>query len=216
MKLMPKQLFMYGIVFIKTFTMNPFLFLNLKVKRSCLRRLRSPATIGFTHGYTTGIVFLLLLMVLSVCTGCYSLKGYSITPDVQTYYVGNFKLTALNAPATITQTFAESLKDKISKESRLKYSDEDPHIEFNGTIQGYNVSSVAPLPGERTAFNRLTINLMVEYTNNLDPKDQWTKSFTHFEDFPSEVNLLQVQDDLIVVIFNQILEDIFNQAFNNW
>ncbi len=162
------------------------------------------------------IVFLMLLMTMSVYTGCYSLKGYSISPDVQTYYVGNFKLTALNAPATITQTFAESLKDKISKESRLKYSDEDPHIEFNGTIQGYNVSSVAPQPGETTAFNRLTINLTVEYTNNLNPKDQWTKSFMHFEDFPSDVNLLQVQDDLIVVIFNQILEDIFNQAFNNW
>ena len=84
------------------------------------------------------------------------------------------------------------------------------------SIQGYNVSSVAPQPGERTAFNRLTISLTVEYTNNLDPKDKWTKSFTHFEDFPSETNLLQVQDELIEIIFKQIMEDIFNQAFNNW
>lgn len=166
--------------------------------------------------HSKGMAFLLFSLAISVCPGCYSLKGYSISPDVQTYYVGNFKLTALNAPATITQTFAESLKDKISKESRLKYSDKDPHIEFNGTIQGFNVSSVAPQPGETTAFNRLTINLSIEYTNNLDPKDQWTKSFTHFDDFPSDQNLLQVQDDLIEVIFNQILEDIFNQAFNNW
>ena len=166
--------------------------------------------------YSSGIIFLILWLTTSFCTGCYSLKGYSISPDVQTYFVGNFKLTALNAPATITQTFTESLKDKVSKESRLKYSDKDPHIEFNGTIQGFNVSSVAPQPGETTAFSRLTINVTIEYTNNLDPKDQWTKSFSHFDDFPSNVNLLQVQDDLIVVIFNQILEDIFNQAFNNW
>jgi hypothetical protein len=156
-----------------------------------------------------------ILSVLFI-NGCYSLKGYSIDPEVQTFYVGNFKLTALNAPATLTQTFAESLKDKISKESRLKYSDRDPHIEFNGTIQGFNVSSVAPQPGETTAFNRLTINLSVDYTNNLKPEDHWTKSFSHFEDFPSNQNLLQVQDELIQIIFNQILEDIFNQAFNNW
>ncbi len=149
-------------------------------------------------------------------TGCYSLKGYSIDDDVETYYVGNLKLTAVNAPATITQTFAESLKDKISRESRLKYSDLEPHLEFNGTIQGFNVTSIAPQPGERTAFNRLTINVSIEYTNHLDSKDQWTKSFSHFEDFPSDQNLLQVQDELIVIIFNQILEDIFNQAFNNW
>lgn len=162
------------------------------------------------------IVTSMLMLVLSLCTGCYSLKGYSIAPEVQTYYVSNFKLTALNAPATITQTFAESLKDKISKESRLKYSDNSPHIEFNGTIQGYNVSSVAPQPNETTAFNRLTINVSVEYINNLDPKDTWTKTFSHFADFPTTVNLLSVQDDLIVIIFNQIQEDIFNQAFNNW
>ena len=157
-----------------------------------------------------------LFIIALVIPGCYSLKGYSISPDVETYYVGNFKLTALNAPATINQTFQESLKDKISKESRLKYTEENPHIEFNGTIQSYNVSAVAPLPDEKTSFNRLTISVAIEYTNNLDPKDQWTKTFSHFEDFPSEQDLLQIQDDLIAIIFKQIQEDIFNQAFNNW
>lgn len=169
---------------------------------------------GFT---SAAIGFLILFMLISVCSGCkLSLNGYSIDRDVKTYYVGNFKLTALNAPANITQTFAESLKDKISKESSLKYSDKDPNIEFNGTITGFNVTSVAPQPNETTAFNRLTISLNVEYTNNLHPKDNWTKTFSHFDDFPSDVNLLQVQDEKIEIIFKQILEDIFNQAFNNW
>lgn len=166
--------------------------------------------------FSNALFLVLSFLSLTFLPGCYSLKGYSISNEVKSFYVGNFKLTALNAPATITQTFAESLKDKISKESSLKYTDDHPHLEFNGTIQGYNVAAVAPQPGETTAFNRLTINLTVEYTNNLDPKDKWTKSFSHFEDFPSETNLLQVQDELINIIFKQILEDIFNQAFNNW
>lgn len=156
------------------------------------------------------------MLIIFCVSGCYSLKGYSIDQNVETYYVGNFKVLASNAPATIAQTFAESLKDKISRESRLKYSDEAPHLEFNGSIQSFNVSAVAPQPGERTAFNRLTINVSVDYTNNLNPADKWTKTFSHFEDFPSEQNLSAVQEDLITIIFNQILEDIFNQAFNNW
>ena len=167
------------------------------------------------HQVSPGFLWAILLWCF-IQSGCYSLRGYSIDPNVQTYYVGNFKLIASNAPATLPQTFAESLKDKISRESSLKYSDEAPHIEFNGSIQGYNVTAVAPLPGERTSFNRLTINVTVDYTNNINPKDKWTKSFSHFEDFPAEQNLTAVQDDLITVIFNQILEDIFNQAFNNW
>ena len=164
----------------------------------------------------TSLSLMFLLLAFFVLPGCYSLKGYSIAPEVQSFYVENFKLTAYNAPATITQTFAEALKDKISRESRLKYNDEDPHLEFNGSIQTYNVDPVAPQPGERVAFNRLTIGVSVEYTNHLDPKDKWTKTFSHFEDFPTEENLNAVQDELINVIFNQILEDIFNQAFNNW
>ena len=162
------------------------------------------------------MIVLWILMVAPVMEGCYTLKGYSIDPAVESYYVGQFKVTAVNAPATISQTFAESLKDKISRESRLNYSDEEPHIEFNGTIQSFNVTAVAPQPGERTAFNRLTINVSVDYINNLNLKDKWTKTFSHFEDFPSDTNLQSVQEDLISVIFNQILEDIFNQAFNNW
>lgn len=160
--------------------------------------------------------FWVLLACLPLVSGCYSLKGYSIQPDVKTFYVGNFKLTALNAPATINQTFQEALKDKVSRESRLQYTNLNPDLEFNGTIQSFVVSAVAPKPDEQTSFNRLTIFVAVEYANHLDAKDTWTKTFSHFADFPTDQNLLQVQDDLITIIFNQILEDIFNQAFNNW
>ncbi len=162
------------------------------------------------------LIFSCLLFMLFLITGCYSLKGYSIDDSVKTFYVDDFKSTALNAPATINQTFGEALKDKISRESRLKYSDLEPHLEFGGTVQSFVVTSVAPQPGETTSFNRLTIYVSVEYTNHLDTKDQWTKTFSHFADFPSDQNLLPVQDDLIDIIFKQILEDIFNQAFNNW
>jgi hypothetical protein len=157
-----------------------------------------------------------LLIMLPWLSGCYSLKGYSISPDVNTFYVGNFKLNAPNAPATIPQTFAEALKDKVSRESRLQYTTLNPDLEFNGTIQSFTISAVAPKPDEQTSFNRLTIHVAIEYSNHLEAKDEWQKTFSHFADFPTDQDLLQVQDDLITIIFNQILEDVFNQAFNNW
>lgn len=160
--------------------------------------------------------FLCLLLILPGISGCYRLKGYSIDDAVKTFYVGNFKLTASNAPATINQTFAETLKDKVARESRLQFSDLNPDLEFNGTIQSFIVSAVAPKPDEQTSFNRLTIHVAIEYVNHLDAKDEWKKTFSHFADFPTDQNLLQVQDELISIIFTQILEDVFNQAFNNW
>lgn len=157
-----------------------------------------------------------LAILATGLTACYSFKGYSIPEEAKTYYVGTFKVNAFNAPPTINQTFTESLKDKIARESRLRYSDSEPDMEFQGAIQNFTVSAVAPQPGERTAFNRLTIIVQVSYSNKLDPKATWSKSFSHFADFAAEQNLLAVQDDLITIIFNQILEDVFNSAFNNW
>lgn len=158
--------------------------------------------------------------ILSCCllSGCtvYTLKSYGISNEVSSYYVGQFKVTAYNAPTTINQTFTEALKDKISRESRLKYNDLEPDLEFSGTVQSFDVTAVAPQPGEQTAFNRLTIRLNIDYLNHKDAKDHWTKSFSHFADFGSAQNLLQVQDQLIDEIFKQILEDVFNEAFNNW
>lgn len=161
-------------------------------------------------------VIILVLLILPSIMGCYVMNSTSMPVGVKTFYVGNFKIAALNAPATINQTFGEALKDKVAKESKLKYTDLGPDITFNGTIQSYNVSAIAPKPDEQTSFNRLTIQVTVEYSNQLDKKDQWTKPFSFFADFPTDQNLLQVQDELIAIIFNQILEDIFNQAFNNW
>jgi len=164
--------------------------------------------------------FLFLLgIVLAglMLSSCYSLKGYSIDPkEYHTYFVGQFKNSAYSSPATINQKFGEALKDKVSSESSLDYTEENPDIEFQGAIQNFIVSAVAPQPNEQTAFNRLTISINVEYTNHKDPKDHWTKTFSHFADFATDQDLIQVQDELIDIIFKQILEDIFNQAFNNW
>jgi hypothetical protein len=162
------------------------------------------------------IIIFLGVATVTCCISCtLSLKSASFA-GIESFYVDNFKLSAANAPATINQTFQEALKDKIARESRLQFTDLDPDIEFNGTIQSYNVSAVAPKPNEQTSFNRLTIYVAVEYTDHTDPKKDYKKTFSHFADFDTTQDLLQVQDDLITIIFNQILEDIFNQTFNNW
>lgn len=166
---------------------------------------------------TTYRTSLILCVLLPFVMGCkVSMNGYSIDPEAKTFLVGNFKQEAPNAPATISNTFQELLKDKVARQSRLKYIDRDADMEFNGSIENYVVAAVAPQPNEQTSFNRLSIYVKVDYTNRLDEKDNFSKTFSHFADFPTDQNLLQVQDELIVIIFNQILEDIFNQAFNNW
>jgi len=162
------------------------------------------------------VMFSSTVLICLAVVACYSLKSYSFSDDVKTYYVGQFKLEAYSAPPTINTTFVEALKDKIARESRFKYTETDADLEFQGTIQSFIVTPIAPQPNEQTAFNRLTISVNVDYTNHKNEKDHWSKTFSFFADFGTSQNLLDVQDQLIEVIFKQILEDVFNQAFNNW
>ena len=177
---------------------------------------------GFNqHKALPGRSFLMRLLYL-ICilgvlqAGCYSFKGFSVDPSLNSFRVAQFGITAPNAPPNINQTFSEGLKRKISRESRLVLDEVNPDIQFGGTVTRYHVSAVSPEPGEFAALQRLEITVSIEYTNFRDPEDKWTQNFSFFADYPPEQNLLDVQDDLILIIFDQIEEDIFNKAFTNW
>jgi hypothetical protein len=159
---------------------------------------------------------LTILFILGITNGCYTFRGFSISEDLKTFSVSNFRSAALNAPPTIQQTFSEQLKQKISRESRLTQDSDNPDLTFSGTISRYSITAVSPERGATTASNRLDIGISVTFENNRKTDDQWTQTFSHFLDFPSDQNVLDIQDEVIDEIFDQIIEDIFNKAFSNW
>ncbi len=166
---------------------------------------------------TTQYLLPLSLVIALLSSACYSFKGVTIDPNVNTFYVAPFDVTTeKNFPATLSNTFSERLKDKIRQESRLNYNDENPDIEFSGAITNYEASFEAPQPNETTAFNRLTIEVTVEYLNHKKDDEKKTMSRKAFRDYPTTDNLISVQDDLIAQINNDLVEEIFNWAFNDW
>lgn len=162
--------------------------------------------------------YLLSSFFLLSLSACYTFRGISIDQDVKTFFVQNFENQASNAPPTLAVDFTERLKDKIRSETRLVLSGNNPDVEFTGKVTDFRVVPVAPKPGETVAINQLHIKLRVNYLSNLDPKKGWTaeRDFTYFLEFSADRDLSQVQAQLIQDIGNQLLEDIFNAAFNNW
>jgi hypothetical protein len=134
---------------------------------------------------------------------------------VKTYFVDNFQNNAFNSPANLNQSFSEELKSKVKKETSLIYNDNDPDIVFSGSIQSFTVSSQAPKQ-DGSAVNRLEITIKVIYSNQKYEKENWEKSFSFHSDFPQTSSLAQEQDKLVKEIFNYILDEVINNAFNNW
>jgi len=154
------------------------------------------------------------LLFLSSCS--INFKGTTIPPDVKTYTVENFTLSSSAAPIDINQKFTEELRRKIREESRLVNNDENPDIIFTGTITGYGINYVAPDPNNTTSLNRLEISVKINYTNEKNEEDNYSKSYSDFEDFDSNSDFQSIQDDLIDTIIEDILERAFNDAFTRW
>jgi Lipopolysaccharide-assembly len=169
--------------------------------------------------HTAFLFWLLLTGVICFNSRCYTFKGISIDPNIKTFSVKLFENTASNAPPTIAVDFTERLKDKVRTETPLTFKPEEADAEFSGKITDFNVVPVAPKPGETTAFNRLNISIRVNYTINKEGlRGSWPneRDFSFFADFSSNADLLSIQNELIRQIGNQLLEDIFNAAFNDW
>jgi hypothetical protein len=161
-----------------------------------------------------GIILLLMSMLLQSCT--YSFRSAAVDPSITTYFVEQFTNNAPNAQPALSIRLTEDLKEKIRTESRLVYSEQDPAVEFKGVIVQYSVTAEAPQPGEVTSINRLTIATAVEYINHVEEERGWKKNFSFFFDFSTSTDLSQIEDQAIDEISQQMMEDIFNAAFNDW
>lgn len=162
---------------------------------------------------------ILFLGALSLSFGaCYTFKGTSIDPDVNTFFVQTFENSVGNAPATLGIDFSEQLKDKIRSETRLRLNSDNPDIEITGRISGYAVVPVAPKPGEIVSLNQLKITVSFQYINNKNEKKSWPseRSKSYFTEFSNTADFLSIQDEKIKEVTTQLLEDVFNETFNDW
>ena len=69
---------------------------------------------------------------------------------------------------------------------------------------------------ETAARNRLTITIRVKYVNIFEPDLDFDTSFSRYEEYDASQNLADVENDLILLIIDDLVEDIFNKAFISW
>jgi hypothetical protein len=162
------------------------------------------------------LIVCFLSILFAACRVNYSLNGASIPPEAKTVSVTFFQNYAAMAPPTLSQNFTEALRTKLSSQSRLMLIARDGDLAFEGSITGYATMPVAIQSTDQAAQNRLSITVNVKYVCAFDEKRNFEQTFTRFADYPSDKNLTAVENDLIQEINNQLTQDIFNKALNNW
>ncbi len=161
------------------------------------------------------LVGIYCLLLTSSC-GVYSFTGASIAPDVKTFSVDYIKNRASLINPTLSQVITQKLKDKFISQTNLSPIKVDGDLRFEGYISDYNTQPIAIQSNDQAAQNRLTITVLIKFTNTKDEKQNFETSFSRFADYAANKDLSSVEAGLIESISSQLIDDVFNKAVVNW
>ncbi len=158
-----------------------------------------------------------LCLVLASCTMSYSFTGASIPPEVKTIRIDHFPNNAPLVNPTLNQVFTDALRDKFQSQTSLMIVNDGGDLVIEGEIIDYNTRPAAIQSDDRAALNRLTIAVKVSYINKFDESQNFSmQTFTRYEDYDSTEDLTAVSDNLVPIIVEYLVEDIFNKTVVNW
>jgi hypothetical protein len=95
----------------------------------------------------------------------------------------------------------------------------DGDLSFEGEITGYDTRPIAisgNQQSDRASLNRLTVSVKVKFVNLQKPKDNFESQFSAYEDYSSDKGLDAVEGELVPLILEKLIEDIFNRSVVNW
>jgi hypothetical protein len=164
-----------------------------------------------------GTLFLaaVISLLISGCKVSYSFTGAS-TEGLTTLSIKYFQNRASIVQPELSQGLTNALIDKCKAQTNLTMINGIGDVNFEGEISDYNTRPLTVGADASAAMNRFTITVKVKFTNSIDPDKSFEQSFSRYQDYRSTYDLGDVEDELVKVIIEMIVEDIFNMAFVNW
>lgn len=164
------------------------------------------------------LLFILTIYILAAqaCTISYTLSGASIAPEVKTVSVQHFVNRAPLGLTNMEQYFTDELKDKFKSQTSLTLVNDVGDLDFEGEITRYFTKPMAITGDETAAQNRLTIEVRVKFTNEIESQYNFDTKFSQYADYSSDLDLSSVEQELVEEIVEKLIEDIFNKSVVNW
>lgn len=162
-----------------------------------------------------------LFVIALLLGGCFSMNydfkgGVAIDPKIKTFSVQYFDNRASLVEPLFSQKFTEELKLYIQNNTDLRMVTGRGDIDFSGVVKTYKITPQAISSGETAANTRFSIGIQVNYANSIDPDDDFEKTFSQYKEFESTTSFNEVEDVLSTEIREELIEQVFNEAFVNW
>ena len=153
-------------------------------------------------------------IIINGC-GIYSFTGASVSPEVETFTVETFEDNLLENP-NLRQLLTDELVNKLTSNTNLSPVRLDGDLKFEGKITRYQITPVTTTTASSAAESRLTIEIAVKFTNEVETDKSFEQRFSDFEDFDQSINFADVEVNLVNEINERLIDKIFNKALVNW
>src|SRR5687768_11258424 len=100
--------------------------------------------------------------------------------DAETFQVNYFQNNADIVEPGIELTFTRRLQDLIQNQTNLSLTDTGGDLIYEGEIVEYRIAPMTATADQRAAQNRLTVGVMVRFTNKNKEDDNFEKRFNFF------------------------------------
>ena len=164
------------------------------------------------------IKFILPVLIAFSLSGCgvYNFTGAKPV-NAKTFQVNYFQNKAELVEPGIERTFTLRLQDLIQNQTNLNLTNSNGDLLYEGEIVEFRITPMTATVEQRAAQNRLTISVMVRFSNKNKEEDNFEKRFSFFYDYGGSSQLVGSQlTDALDVIFERITQDIFNESLAKW
>lgn len=158
------------------------------------------------------------ILTLFVCSSCsvYNFTGTGKI-DAETFQVNYFQNNAELIEPGIERTFTLELQDLIQNQTNLNLVNSGGDLLYEGEIVDFRITPMTATADQATSQNRLTISVLVRFTNKKKEEDDFEKRFSFFYDYPATAQLVgPTLTAALDAIFERITQDIFNDSLAKW
>ncbi len=164
------------------------------------------------------IKYIILPVIFFAINGCSVYNFTGAKPiNAKTFQVNYFQNNADLIEPGIERKFTQDLQNLIQNQTNLSLTNSGGDLVYEGEIVDYRISPMTATADQRAAQNRLTISVMVRFTNKNKEEDDFEKRFSFFYDFPGTSQLVGSQlTTALDAVFERITQDIFNESLAKW
>lgn len=158
-----------------------------------------------------------VFFLTTACSVSYKFNGASIDyTKTKTIQIADFPIRSSYVWGPMASIFNNQLKDQFANNTRLIQVRRNGDLKIEGEITQYTQRNKAVSSEGYSSQTELSMTVNVRFTNNVNHKEDFERSFTSTSTYENTQTLNAVQEELVTQMVKDITDQIFNATVANW